>query len=181
MTHRITLNEKVDQRSLPRVGSTRKGMRAPPSPSLMRAVIGLLGTLGCSTSPPALGVRHGALTPCPNTPNCVSSDARDSKHYVAPFAVRDASDATWQGVKRAVSRLPRTKIVEDDGNYVRAEATSLIFRFVDDLELHFRRDQRLVGVRSASRVGSGDLGVNRRRVEKLRELLRADELLRSPG
>jgi uncharacterized protein (DUF1499 family) len=66
------------------------------------------------------------------------------------------------------------KIVEESGGYMHAEATSRVFRFVDDVEFLMRPDGQLVDVRSASRVGYSDFGVNRRRIERIRQELMAD-------
>jgi len=74
--------------------------------------------------------------------------------------------------------MSRTKIVTSDDAYLHAECTSRIFRFVDDLELHLRPDDGIIAVRSASRVGKGDMGVNHKRVESLRQRLTSSGLLR---
>lgn len=113
------------------------------------------------------------LRPCPDTPNCVSSQAPagDTQHAIAPLRFTGDGRASWERLRRALGSMPRTRIVEDTGEYLRAEATSLVFRFVDDLECLLDRDASVIHVRSASRVGHGDLGVNRRRVERLRALL----------
>jgi len=114
-----------------------------------------------------------ALAPCPRSPNCVSSLASDDGHRVAPLALRAPADLAWAGVRRAVEALPRTRIVDERPGYLRAECTSRWLRFVDDLELALAPDGARIDVRSASRVGHSDLGVNRARVESLRASLRA--------
>ncbi len=113
------------------------------------------------------------LSPCPSSPNCVSSAATDAGHRVEPMALRAPGADAWSAVKRAVAAMPRTRIVDQRPGYLRAEATSLLFRFVDDLELALAEDGRRLDVRSASRVGYSDLGANRKRVEALRTALRA--------
>lgn len=117
--------------------------------------------------------REPSLTPCPSSPNCVSSQARDAGHRVEPFVLRAPGAEAWGATKRVVEAMPRTRIVDDRPGYLRAEATSLLFRFVDDLELALGEDGRRLDVRSASRVGHSDLGANRKRVEALRKSLRA--------
>ena len=77
-----------------------------------------------------------------------------------------------------VASLPRTKIITQSDNYLHAECSSAVFGFVDDLELHLRPAQNLVAVRSAARLGRSDLGVNRRRVESVRSLLRQQGVLK---
>ncbi len=82
-----------------------------------------------------------------------------------------AEDA-WLALKRALASMARTQIVGEMSYYLHAEVRSRIFRFVDDVEFVLVPEQKTVHVRSASRTGSGDLGVNRRRVERLRDQLR---------
>ena len=81
-----------------------------------------------------------------------------------------AADA-WNIAKASVLELPRTQIVAETSNYLYAESTSAIFGFVDDLELQLRPSDGVIAVRSASRLGRSDLGVNRNRIELLRALL----------
>lgn len=123
------------------------------------------------------------FAPCPDSPNCVSSYADDEVHHVDPLPLPVGTEssapalvgaASLVAVRRALASMPRTKIVTEDGDYVHATCTSLVFRFVDDLELRLDRQQEVIHVRSASRVGYGDLGVNRRRVERLRSLLESE-------
>jgi len=120
------------------------------------------------------------ISDCPASPNCVSSLARDRDHYVNPFPMDIAPDAAWEALKRALAAEPGIRIAEEDKErgYLRAEATSRIFRFVDDVAFQLVAEERLIHVRSASRVGYWDLGVNRRRVERLREALRREGLWR---
>ncbi len=110
-----------------------------------------------------------SLAPCPNKPNCVSSLAPDADHRVEPFAL--SGETGWAALRAAVAAMPRTKIVEERPGYLHAECKSRIFRFTDDLELLRSDTGDRVDVRSASRVGYGDWGVNRARVESLRAAL----------
>ena len=130
----------------------------------------LITTLGCAGST----VRASAppLAPCPNKPNCVSSLAPDEDHRAEPY--RLAPGKGWAAVHEAVASLPRTTIVEERPGYLHAESRSRLFRFVDDLELQSNQAGDRVDVRSASRTGYGDWGVNRARVEALREALVAN-------
>lgn len=137
-------------------------------------VLGLMG-LACAGSTPSGAAAPGnGLAPCPSTPNCVSSEARRASQAVAPFRLAAPPDQAWAAARRAVSDLPRTRIVEEEANRLRAESRSLLFRFVDDLELRLDRAANSIAVRSASRVGRSDLGVNRDRVEELRERLQGE-------
>jgi uncharacterized protein (DUF1499 family) len=118
----------------------------------------------------------GASAPCPPRPNCVSSRAGpgDAQHHVPPFALRGDVDAAWARVRARARALPRATVVEDSPSRLRLVVRSLVFRFPDDLELALDGAARRVEVRSASRYGYGDFGVNRRRVEGLRDMLRQE-------
>jgi uncharacterized protein (DUF1499 family) len=74
-------------------------------------------------------------------------------------------------LKRVILAMPRTNIVEETPGYVRAEFMSALWRFVDDVEFSFDDSAKLVHIRSASRLGKGDLGVNRKRLETIRAKL----------
>ena len=111
------------------------------------------------------------LSHCPSSPNCVSSDATDSRHRIPALQLAVAPAEAWRSVREVVMKLPRTRIVDETEDYLHAEYRSAVFGFVDDLELQLRPSERIIAVRSASRLGYSDLGVNRRRVEALRENL----------
>lgn len=128
--------------------------------------------------PSDLGFSNAGLAPCPSSPNCVSSDARDGDHQVTPLRLAASPADAWQRVRQVVSELPRTQIVKEAPNYVHAECRSLVFGFVDDLELHLRAAEDTIAIRSASRLGYSDLGANRRRVEDLRASLTSRGVLR---
>ena len=141
------------------------------------ASLALLTACG-GTMPPNLGVRTGGrLAPCPTSDNCVSSDATTAQHRIDPFRLNGEAEEVWSRVRAAVEALPRTSLVSSDTGYLHAACKSRIFRFIDDLELHLRADEGIIAVRSASRVGRSDLGVNRRRVEELRQTLTEAGLL----
>jgi len=91
---------------------------------------------------------------------------------VPQFQLVVPPDEGWRAVRTAIEGLPRTKIVSSTDDYLHAECSSAVFGFVDDLELHLRPAEKLIAVRSAARLGYSDLGVNRKRVESLREVLR---------
>jgi uncharacterized protein (DUF1499 family) len=111
------------------------------------------------------------LEPCPSSPNCVSSGDEDELHRVAPLALSAAPKDAWRAARSAVLALPRTVIVQESDSYLHAESTSDLMGYIDDLELHLVAERRRIDVRSASRLGYGDMGVNRARVEALREAL----------
>jgi len=140
--------------------------------SLTAPALAVVLLLACAGKPPtSLGLHGSALSPCPASPNCVSSDATDPSHEVMPFELAMPAPEAWQIARSAVSSLPRTVVVTQTPDYLHAECSSALFSFVDDLELQLRAPERRIAVRSASRLGYGDLGVNRARVEELRALL----------
>jgi len=118
-----------------------------------------------------LGIKDGRLANCPSSSNCVSSDAPDSAHSIAPFQLSVPAGDAWRVLRTTLENAPRTKIVTASEDYLHAECSSAVFGFVDDLELHLRPPQNIIAVRSASRLGYGDFGVNRKRVEALRQQL----------
>ena len=95
----------------------------------------------------------------------------DARHRVAAFEIVVSPGDAWRIAREIVKESPRTLIVEETDEYLRAECRSALFRFVDDLELQLRPNEGIIAVRSASRVGYSDLGANRRRVEALRAML----------
>jgi uncharacterized protein (DUF1499 family) len=132
-----------------------------------------MSLFSCSGTRPAnLGIKDGRLANCPSSPNCVSSDAAaDSAHSIAAFELIVSPTDAWRALRAILESLPRTKIIAASEDYIHAECSSAIFGFVDDLELHLRASQNLIAVRSASRLGQSDFGVNRKRVEALRAIL----------
>ena len=133
-----------------------------------------LSLLACSGSNPIS--KQGAMAPCPKSPNCVSS-REDGEAKIKAFKLTDNAIVAWPEITESVNAMSRTKIVEQSPSYLHAEATSLIFRFVDDLELELLSDGKTVDIRSASRVGHSDMGVNRERVESLRKTLKENNII----
>lgn len=124
---------------------------------------GCTGTLGKVAAP---GL---PLAPCPSSPNCVSSESAptDTVHAMAAIAFTDAPDAARTRARTALLAEPRTAVTLEQAGYLRAEATSLIFRYVDDVEVVVDSAARVIRFRSASRIGRGDLGVNRARMTRV--------------
>ena len=116
------------------------------------------------------------LPPCPASPNCVSTEASDARHAVAPFVL--LRDDAWPEIRAAVLALSRTKVVEQSENSLRAECRSALVGFIDDLTVELRIAQHTLALRSAARTGYYDFGVNRRRIEQLRDALRARGIVR---
>ena len=109
-----------------------------------------------------------SLPPCPESPNCVSSQAQDAGHFIAPFKIIGDPYKAWAALKNAILGKGRMVITRETPDAIDAEATSLVFRFVDDINAILDVDAQLIHIRSSSRTGYSDFGVNRKRVEALR-------------
>jgi uncharacterized protein (DUF1499 family) len=119
-----------------------------------------------------LGINQGHLANCPASQNCVVSQNADSKHAIDPISYHTDRDTARKIVFKVLTVVPRTEVVEQTDNYIHALSKSRIFKFVDDVEFYFPENENLIHIRSASRVGESDLGVNRRRMEQIRLALR---------
>jgi uncharacterized protein (DUF1499 family) len=118
-----------------------------------------------------LGVREGSLAGCPQTPNCISSrisPETDGKHGILPLTYKGDRAAAKEALLKVLSVVPRTVVVESGEDYIRYESKSKLFGFVDDGEFYFPKDEAVIQLRSAARMGESDLGVNRTRVEQIR-------------
>ncbi|MBD2301156.1 DUF1499 domain-containing protein [Nostoc sp. FACHB-87] len=120
----------------------------------------------------SLGIDHGHLTACPSSPNCVVSQGADAKHAIEPIAYHVDRDTARATLLKVLTVVPRTEVIEQTDNYIHALSKSRIFKFIDDVEFYFPENESVIHIRSASRVGQSDLGVNRTRVEQIRLALR---------
>ena len=116
--------------------------------------------------PNNLGVRDGRLSSCPSSPNCVSSQASDERHRIAPLAFIGDPDSALARLKQVLARRNDTAVIEESPGYLRVELRTTFF--VDDGEFLLDRAERVIHVRSASRLGYSDLGKNRSRMEEIR-------------
>lgn len=129
----------------------------------------VLALLSKSGKPP--GLVAGKLSICPDKPNCVSSEQyNDAGHYLEPVALQSAASPDPLTVIKGVIADMGGVIQAQDGGYIAATFSSPVFGFVDDLEIRVDQDELLIHIRSASRAGYGDAGVNRKRVERFRKL-----------
>ena len=113
--------------------------------------------------PSNLGVKNGKLAACPDSPNCVNSQSDDAQSKIEPLPAVSIAE-----IKKVVEGMERTTIIEETDNYLYAEFKSKLMGYVDDVEFYFDPQANVVHVRSASRLGRSDLGVNRKRVEEIR-------------
>lgn len=134
---------------------------------MKKSLLALLPFLtACAGEPPQnIGVREGRLSPCPESPNCVSSFESDEEHSIA------ALDATLAQIQRVVLALDEANIVEQSSDYMYVEFTSRLMGYVDDVEFLYDSASNQTHVRSASRLGYSDLGANRKRIEAIRTQL----------
>ncbi len=120
-----------------------------------------------------LGIEGRKLRPCPDTPNCVCSMDPAAAHHVEPLDFLGDPDDALSRLKAVLADQTRTRLVAEEADYLHAECTSLVFRFVDDLEFTMDRLGKRIHVRSAARAGKYDFGVNYRRVEAIRRAFEA--------
>ncbi len=172
-----------DQSEQP-VGTHQRGIRqaAAPAGRRMRQAIGatlgltslilLLSTTACQAAEAKSTFDPSSATfaPCPDSPNCVSSQAEptDEIHYMPAWPYRGSVTDAKAQLLTIVNAQPRTTVVAERDTYLHVEFRSLLFRFVDDVEFYIDERANLIHFRSASRLGHSDMGVNRKRMETIR-------------
>ncbi len=129
----------------------------------------LLAIWSCASNPPKVQLVDGKLRACPSSPNCVSSESDSPSSRVEPLTFQGPPEKAWGDLKETLREMGG-KIQKEQDGFLWATFTSRVFRFVDDVEFRMVSAAGMIHVRSGSRVGYSDLGVNRRRVEKLRTL-----------
>lgn len=120
--------------------------------------------------PEGLGVSDGRLAPVPSSPNAVSSQTDEVKKKVAPLAFKLSLAESVAAIDKALKEYGNIKIIKRDAHYIHAVATTGIMRFNDDLEFYFDEASQMIHFRSASRLGYSDMGLNRKRYERIAEL-----------
>ena len=123
--------------------------------------------LSSTAQPPQSREDKTSLRPCPDKPNCVSSMAEKPEALIAAIDYSATDELAWKNMVTVMDHVGGT-VAEQDNHYLRATFTSMIFRFVDDVEIIQDPSNKVFHIRSASRSGHSDLGVNRKRVEKIR-------------
>ncbi|HEY9735635.1 MAG TPA: DUF1499 domain-containing protein [Trichocoleus sp.] len=149
------------------------GAAAPVSASQIQSMVtaALPGFNGvfAGSRPNTIGIKDGKLAPCPGSPNCVvSQGAQDKEHAIAPIAYSGSQTDALNRLKAVIAAQPRTAVIEERDDYLYAEFSSRLMGFVDDVEFFFDPGAPVIQVRSASRLGESDLGVNRKRIETIR-------------
>ena len=131
-----------------------------------------------SLTPTDLGVRSGRLKPPSGTDNSVSSQAalypdhpRHLAAQISPVPPRGDGPATLARIGSIVKVMAGAKIIKSEADYLYAQYTTPLMKFVDDVEFWYDPAAQVIQVRSASRIGESDLGVNRKRIETVRAAL----------
>lgn len=119
--------------------------------------------------PKNLGIRDGRLAACPAKPNCVCSQSDSRQHRIEPLKYSGAPERAMARLQEMVERMPRTSLIDKVEGYLYFQCASKLLGFVDDLEFYCQPEESCIHVRSASRLGYSDMGVNRKRVETIRE------------
>ena len=120
-----------------------------------------------SPMPDNLGVTNGRLAPCPESPNCVSSYETDEVHGMAAMEFDGETAVAQQKLLTIIQAMPGSTLITNEPGYIHAEFRSPTWKFVDDVEIYFDESAGLIQFRSASRLGYGDGGANRNRMEAI--------------
>lgn len=134
---------------------------------LLLASAAVLG--GCGLGTATLRSGDGRLQRCPDLPHCVSSvDGELERRRIEPIRYQGNPEAARQALLRVLRAQPRTEIVTENSEYLHAEVTTLLSRYVDDVEFTFGPDAGVIQMRSSSRIGYYDFDANRDRLERIR-------------
>jgi len=130
----------------------------------------LMNCAACANSlPDDLGLKDGKLPSCPDSPNCVSSQSEDVRHKIESLHYTTSLLEAQENLLTILRSMKRTTIIAREDHYIHATCASLLFRFVDDMEFYFVEEENIIHVRSASRRGYYDFGVNSRRIDYIRK------------
>jgi uncharacterized protein (DUF1499 family) len=135
----------------------------------VRVIFPDVPTIFAGTQPDNLGINNEQLLPCPNTPNCVNSQSKDPEHSLEPLTYQGESAEAIAKLKDIINQEEGTEIISETDNYLYAQFTTHWMGFVDDVEFAINENKGVIDVRSASRLGESDLGVNSQRIERIRK------------
>jgi uncharacterized protein (DUF1499 family) len=145
--------------------------------ALVLIIAGQAGLLK-GKAPADLGIKDGKLKRPSRTPNSVTSQAdlwpdHPQKAYsaIAPFKATGDGSADMKKIADALKVMPRTTIVKQEPGYIYAQNTTALLKFTDDVEFALDASKGIIDVRSASRLGQKDFGVNRARIESIRKAI----------
>lgn len=130
--------------------------------------------LSCSlTRPKSIGLINNRLTDCPDTPNCVNTYSSDSIHAIEPLHYTTTKEEAVAQIIEIINSMKRTKIITQTDSYLHVEFTTKIMRYTDDVEFYFDGTNKTIHFRSASRVGYSDLGLNRERMNEIKNIFKS--------
>ena len=117
-----------------------------------------------------VGIVDGKFYPCPNSPNCVSTQATEDKHKMDPIQYSGSLNEAKEKIIKIVNSLKRSKIITNKENYIHVEFRTATFKFVDDVEFLFDEKEKIIHFRSRARLGYSDMGVNRKRMNNIKNM-----------
>lgn len=117
-----------------------------------------------------LGVTDGKLAPCPDSPNCVSTQSTQPDKQMEAISFQGPANEAMARIENTLNQMGSIRVATSEDNYLHATATTALLRYIDDVEFYFDAQEQLIHFRSASRIGYSDLGVNRARMERFCEL-----------
>lgn len=134
-------------------------------------IVAIIVIRSTSRTGEAPGLVKGLLLRCPDKPNCVCSEfPQDTNHYIDPITIPQNVTFDFLPILKNVILEMGGSVLVERNNYIAATFTSTLFKFVDDLEIRVDMSHHVIHVRSASRVGYSDMGVNKKRMELLKKL-----------
>lgn len=142
------------------------------------AVIGVVVTFAWARTaarPTNLGVTNGQLLPCPDSPNCVTTQSGSADQVMEPLTYSTTQEEAQARIVQIVEELPRSRIVINEPGYIAVESRSPTFGFPDDTEFFLDDANKLIHFRAAARLGRSDMNVNRERMEDISARFRATE------
>lgn len=138
------------------------------SAAVLMTMLVIAARLYFSNFPKPNSVGSGVIHPCPESPNCVSTQATDEIHKIEPIVLVDGDEtSTLSELEKIVGSMPKSTVVIRTDHYLHVEFRSSFWNFIDDVEFFVNREAGVIDSRSAARIGYSDLGINRTRFEKI--------------
>jgi len=134
---------------------------------ILLPILVLVGRYYFSAYPRPSKVGNGVMAPCPNSPNCVSTQSGDESQKIEPIPIRGDAAATLDSIEEVIATMANSKVISRTDSYLYVEFRSSLWNFVDDLEFFVNAEDGVIDARSAARIGYGDGGVNRARYQKI--------------
>lgn len=135
--------------------------------AVLLPILVIAGRYYFSAYPRPSKVGNGTMAPCPNSPNCVSTQATDDSQKIEPIPIQGNAAETLDSLEKAIATMPKSQVITRTDNYLYVEFRSSLWNFVDDVEFFVNAEDSVVDARSSARVGYGDGGVNRARYLKI--------------